>query len=142
MSVILNNKVGFKLDSVDLSDHVTAVTLNRTFDEIEISSMGDSAHKFIKGLEASSITIDLLNDDLATGAGATRATLQSAWGKTVNVVLLQDKLAPVSATNPLYTFTVLVNNTTDVNGTPADISAQSLTFNCNSATSVVPTGTF
>lgn len=142
MSLILNNKVGFKINSVDLSDHVTAVTLNRTFDEIEISTMGDSAHKFVKGLEASTVTIDVLNDDLASGAGAVRSTLQAAWGTTVTCVLLQDKAATVSATNPLYTFTVLVNNTTDVNGAVADMSVQSLTFNCNSTTVVTTTGTF
>ena len=58
MAVFLNNKVGVKVNSVDLSDHVQSVTLNRTFDELEVTAMGDSGHKFVKGLEASSVTID------------------------------------------------------------------------------------
>ena len=65
MSVILNNGVGVKINSVDLSDHVKSITLNRTFDELEVTAMGDSAHKFVKGLEASTLTLSFLNDDSA-----------------------------------------------------------------------------
>jgi Flp pilus assembly protein TadG len=139
MAVFLNNKVGVKVNSVDLSDHVTSVSLNRNFDEIEISAMGDSSHKFTKGLEASSITIDFLND---TASASVLATLQAAWGTTVTVVLLQDKGTAVSATNPLYTMSVLVNGTQDVNGSVADIGVQSVTWNCNSTVAVTTTGTF
>ena len=139
MAVFLNNKVGVKVNSVDLSDHVTSVSLNRNFDEIEISAMGDSSHKFTKGLEASSVTIDFLND---TAAASVLATLQAAWGTTVTVVLLQDKGSAVSATNPLYTMSVLVNGTQDVNGSVADIGVQSVTWNCNSTVAVTTSGTF
>jgi hypothetical protein len=139
MAVFLNNKVGVKVNSVDLSDHVTSVTLNRNFDEIEISAMGDSSHKFTKGLEASSITLDFLND---TASASVLATLQAAWGTTVTVVLLQDKGSAVSATNPLYTMSVLVNGTQDINGSVADIGVQSVTWNCNSTVAVTTTGTF
>jgi Flp pilus assembly protein TadG len=139
MAVFLNNKVGVKVNSVDLSDHVTSVSLNRNFDEIEISAMGDSSHKFTKGLEASSITIDFLND---TASASVLATLQAAWGTTVTVVLLQDKGTAVSATNPLYTMSVLVNGTQDVNGSVADIGVQSVTWNCNSTVAVTTSGTF
>ena len=58
MAIFLNNKVGVKVNSVDLSDHVTSVTLNRSFDELEVTAMGDTGHKYVKGLEASSVTID------------------------------------------------------------------------------------
>ena len=139
MAVFLNNKVGIKVNSVDLSDHVTAVTLNRTFDELEVTAMGDSAHKFVKGLEAASVTIDFLND---TAAASVLPTLQAAYGTTVTIVLLQEKGTAVSATNPLYTFSVLVNSLTDVNGSVADIGMQSLTFNANSTVAVTTTGTF
>jgi hypothetical protein len=139
MAVFLNNKVGVKVNSVDLSDHVTSVTLNRTFDELEVSAMGDSSHKFVKGLEASSVTIDFLND---TASANVLATLQAAWGTTVTVVLLQEKGTAVSATNPLYTMSVLVNNTTDINGSVADIGMQSVTWTCNSTVAVATTGTF
>jgi hypothetical protein len=139
MAVFMSNLVGVKVNSVDLSDHVTAVTLNRNFDELEVTAMGDSGHKFVKGLEASSITIDFLND---TASASVLATLQAAWGTNVTVVLLQSKGTAVSATNPLYTATCLVNNTTDINGAVGDLSTQSITMNVSGTVAVATTGTF
>jgi hypothetical protein len=139
MAVFMSNNVGVKVNSVDLSDHVTSVTLNRSFDELEVTAMGDSGHKFIKGLEASSITIDFLND---TATANVLATLQAAWGTNVPIVLLQQKGTAVSATNPLYTATCLINNTTDINGAVADLSVQSLTFNVSGTVAVATTGSF
>jgi hypothetical protein len=139
MAVFLNNKVGVKINSVDLSDLCTAVTINRVFDELEVTAMGDSSHKFVKGLESSTVTIDFLNDTAAT---KTLATLQAAWGTTVTAVFLQEKGTAVSATNPLYTVSLLINNTTDINGAVGDIGVQSITFTCNSTVAVATTGSF
>lgn len=139
MAVFLNNKVGVKVNSVDLSDHVTSITLNRSFDELEVTAMGDTGHKFVKGLEASSVTIDFLND---TASANVLATLQAAWGTSVTVVLLQDKGTAVSATNPLYTMTCLINNTTDINGAVGDLGTISVTWTVNGSVAVATTGSF
>jgi hypothetical protein len=139
MAVFLNNNVGVKINSVDLSDHVTAVTINRSFEEIEVSAMGDNSRKYTKGLEVSTVTIDFLND---TASANVLATLQAAWGTTVTAVFLQTKGTAVSATNPLYTVSLLVNNTTDINGAVGDIGTQSITFTANSTIAVASTGTF
>ena len=139
MAVFLNNGVGVKVNSVDLSDHVNNITLNRNFDELEVTAMGDSGHKFIKGLEASSITLDFLND---TAASSVLQTLQAAWGTNVTVVLLQNKGTAVSATNPLYTMTCLINGTTDINGATGDLAMQSLTFNVSGTIAVTTSGSF
>ena len=139
MAVFLNNNVGVKINTVDLSDHVTAVTINRVFDELEVTAMGDSSHKFVKGLESSTVTIDFLND---TASANVLATLQAAWGTTVTAVFLQTKGTAVSATNPLYTATCLVNNTTDINGAVGDMSTQSITFTVSGTIAVATTGTF
>ena len=128
MAIFLSNGVVVTLNSVDLSNHVTSATINRSFDELEVTAMGDTAHKFVKGLEASTIALDFLND---TAASNVLATLQAAWGTTVALTLKQTSAA-TSATNPLYSTTVLVNNTTDINGAVGDISTQSITFTCNS----------
>jgi hypothetical protein len=139
MAVFLNNGVGVKVNSVDLSDHVNNITLNRNFDELEVTAMGDAGHKFIKGLEASSITLDFLND---TATASVLQTLQAAWGTNVTLVLLQNKGTAVSATNPLYTMTVLVNGTTDINGATGDLSTQSVTWNVSGTIAVASTGSF
>jgi hypothetical protein len=131
MAIFLSNGVVVTLNSVDLSDHVTSATINRSFDELEVTAMGDTAHKFVKGLEASTITLDFLNDNAASGSGAVRAALQAAWGTTVALTLKQTSAA-ISTTNPEYQTTILVNNTTDINNSVSEISTQSITFTCNS----------
>lgn len=137
--IFLNNGVGVKINNVDLSDHVKSVTLNRNFDELEVTAMGDSAHRFTKGLESSTLTLSFLNDD---SAGSVMATLQAAWGTTTTAVLLQQKGSAVSATNPLYTMSILVNKTTDINGAVGDISTQDITFTVNSTVAIANSGTF
>jgi hypothetical protein len=139
MAVFLSNNVGVKVNTVDLSDHVTSITLNRTFEELDVTAMGDNGRKAVKGLEASSVTIDFLND---TATANVLATLQAAWGTNVTVVLLQTKGTIVSATNPLYTMTCLVNNTTDINGAVGDLGTQSVTWNVSGTVAVATTGTF
>ena len=129
MAVYLSNGVVLTVNAVDLSALVSTVTINRSFDELEVTAMGDSGHKFVKGLEASSITIDFFNDE------ATAKTLQtlnssSVWGNSVTVTAKQTS-AITSPTNPLYTMSCLVNNTTPINGSVADISTQSVTWNVN-----------
>ena len=131
VAIFLSNGVQVTLNSVVLTTVTTSATINRSFDELEVTAMGDTAHKFVKGLEASTITLDFLNDDAATGAGSVRAALQAAWGTTVPLTMKQTSGA-TSTTNPLYSTTVLVNNTTDINGAVGDESTQSITFTCNS----------
>ena len=128
MAIYLSNTVQVTLNSVALTDHCTSATINRSFDELNVTAMGDTASKFVKGLENSTVTLDFLSD---TAAANVNATLQAAWGTTVPLTLKQTSAA-TSATNPLYSTTILVNNTTDINGAVGDIATQSITFTCNS----------
>ena len=139
MAVFLNNKVGLKINAVDLSDHVTSVTLNQAFDELEVTAMGDSAHKFVKGLESATLTVSFLND---TAAANVLATLSAAFGTTVACKMLNDKGSSVSASNQLYTFDILVNNLTPINGGTGDLSTMDITFTINSAVTASSSGTF
>jgi hypothetical protein len=139
MAIFLQNNVGVKINSVDISDHVTSATLSQIFDEVEVTAMGDSSHKFVKGLETSTLTINFLNDFAASNV---LATLQAAYGTTVTAVVLPVKATAVSATNPLYTVSILVNNLTPVNGAVGDVSSSSITFTCNSTVVQTTTGTF
>ena len=132
MAIFLNNTASVTFNSVDLSAYVTSVTINQAFDELEVTAMGDTAHKFAKGLEASTITLDFLNDN---AAATVIPTLRAAYGTTVTLVIKQSSAA-VSATNPSYTASVLVNNLQNVNGAVGDISSQSITFTCNSVITV------
>jgi hypothetical protein len=132
MSVYLANTGVLTVNAVDLSTLVTSVTINRAFDELEVTALGDSGHRFVKGLEASSISIDFLNDE---ATAKTLQTLQATWGTNTTVTFKQTSAA-VSATNPLYTMTCLVNNITPVNGAVADLSTQSVTWNVSGTIAV------
>ena len=139
MAVFLNNTVGLKIATIDLSDHVTSVTLNYAADELEVTAMGDTAHKFVKGLESGSLTVSFLND---TATSNVLQTLNAAFGTTVAVKMVQQKVPAVSATNPLYTFDILVNNLTPINGAVGDMATQDITFTLNSVVTKADTGTF
>jgi hypothetical protein len=136
MAVYLSNGVVLTVNAVDLSTLVSSVTINRSVDELEITSMGDSGHRYTAGLEASSITIDFFND---SDASKTLQTLNSSsvFGKNVTVTAKQSSAA-TSTTNPLYTMTCLINNTTPINGGVGDLSTQSVTWNV-SGTIVITT---
>ena len=141
MAIFLNNKVGFKVGAtpVDFSDHVTSFSLSQMSDQLEVTSMGDVSHRFVTGLSADTITVTLLND---TAAGSILATLQAAYGTTVAFKAIQDTSAAVSATNVLYSGTILVDNLTPINGAVADEATLDITFTCNSKTAIASTGTF
>jgi hypothetical protein len=142
MAIYLDNLVGLKIATVDLSEYITAITLTQTFDEVETTVMGNTAHNFAKGLEASTLQVDFLND---WAAAKVQATLQAAYGTSVTalIVPVRGATTTISATNPLYTVSILVNNLTPVgSGGPADYASSSMTFTCTSSVAYAITGTF
>jgi hypothetical protein len=140
MAIYLDNNVGLKIATVDLSEYVTSITLTQTFDEIETTSMGATAHQFAKGLEASTLTVDFLND---WAAAKVQATLQAAYGTSVTAIVIPVKGTSVGATNPTYTMSILINNLTPVGtGGPEDFARSSMTFTCTSAVAYSTTAPF
>ena len=141
MAIFLNNKVGFKVGAtpVDFTDHVTNFTLTQQSDQIEVTAMGSTSHQFVTGLSADTITVTLLND---TAAGSILATLQAAYGTTIAFKAIQDYTAAISASNVLYSGTILIDNLTPLNGAVADEGMMDLTFTCNSKTAIATSGTW
>jgi hypothetical protein len=141
MAIFLNNKVGVKIDTVDFSDLVTAATLNMSFEELEVTAMGDASRQYVKGLETATLTLSFLNDD---ASNEILDELLSEYGKTVAVKMVNNGTSPVtvSDSNKLYSFDILVNNLTPINGATGDLSTQDVTFTINSVVTVADTGTF
>jgi len=125
VSVYMSNGVVLTVNAVDLSTLTSSVTINRAFEELIVTSMGDTGQKQVKGLEASSISIEFFNDDASS---KTLQTLNSTWGTNTTVTVKQTSAA-TSATNPLYTMTCLINGITPINGAVGDLSTQSVTWN-------------
>jgi len=148
MAIYLNNNVGVKLataaaptvPSIDISSLVSAVTLTQTFDELEVTSMGDLSHRYVAGLQAATLSIDFFND---WASSQVMQTLNAAVGQTLAVSMITVKGTAVSAANPSYQFSILVNNLTPVgNGGVGDEAASSLSFTVNSVLTVSPSVAF
>ena len=142
MAIYLNNNVGVKLatnaapttPSIDISSLVTSAVINQIVDELEVTAMGDSSHKFVAGLQSGTFTIDFIND---WANSTVMQTLNEAFGKTLAVSVITVKGTAVSATNPSYQFSILVNNLTPI-GTAgvAEVATSSITFTLHSALTV------
>jgi len=148
MAIYLNNNVGVKLataaaptvPSIDISAYVTNAVINQIVDELEVTAMGDSAHKFAAGLQSGTFSIDVIND---WAASQVMTTLNAAFGQTLAVSVITVKGTAVSATNPTYQFSILVNNLTPIGtGGVAEIATSSLSFTLNSALTVSPSVAF
>ena len=148
MAIYLNNNVGVKLataaapttPSVDISAFVTNAVINQIVDELEITAMGDTAHKFVAGLQSGTFTIDFLNE---WASAQVMQTLNAAFGQTLAVSGITVKGTTVSAANPTYQFSILVNNLTPIGqGGVAEIATSSLSFTVNSAITVSPSVAF
>ena len=148
MAIYLNNNVGVKLataaaptvPSVDISAFVTNAVINQIVDELEVTAMGDTAHKFVAGLQSGTFTVDFLNE---WATSQVMQTLNAAFGQTLAVSVITVKGTTVSAANPTYQFSILVNNLSPIGqGGVAEIATSSITFTVNSAITVSPSVAF
>ena len=134
------NATKVKIGSIDISDHITSATLTQSSDELEITSMGDSARKYVSGLQTGTLDLEFLNDFAAANVCA---TLQSAIYTTVVAkVMPGTDGTTIAATNPLYTVSILINNLTPISGAAGEMSSSSLSFTCNSTIVQTTTGTW
>ena len=118
------NNASITINSVDLSTYVTSVTLSQSADSLETTAIGDTARTFIAGLTNGTIDIDF-NADFA--ASKTEATIYPLVGTTTAVVV-KPVAASVSATNPSYTFNVIVNEWDTLNGSIGELATHSVSW--------------
>jgi len=129
MAFTLNNGVSVTINSVDLSSCVKSVTVNRQFDSLEVTAMGDAGHKYIAGLANDSFVISF-NQDYA--ASKVNQTIEPLLGTTTSIIV-KPTSAAVSASNPSYTGTVFIDAWTPVNGAVGDLATVDSTFKVNGA---------
>jgi hypothetical protein len=129
MAVVALTNASVVFNSVDLSDHVSSVTVDATVAELDVSAMGSGGwSSMIAGQKNGSIAIEFFSD---TAAASVDATLWAALGTDVVVVVKADA-GTVTATNPSYTGTVMVNGFTS-GGSFGEVSKTSRTFPLNGA---------
>ena len=91
----------FTVDSVDLADQLVNISMTKTVDALESTSLKDTARAFVAGLESSETTFTVL------GSFATGEAVQSIFGdvgSSVTIVFEPLTAAP-GASSPRYTHT-------------------------------------
>lgn len=125
MAKLVLTDASVTINSVDLSDHVQSVTLNYNADQVETTSMGDTAHKFVGGLDNITCDVTMFQD---FAASEVEATVFDLVGTTTTVVV-KPTSAVVGADNPTYTITgAYVASHTPVAGTVGDSAMTTINF--------------
>ena len=112
------------LNSVDLSDHVSSVTLEITADEIVTTAMGDTFQSRTGGLKDGTLSIEFQQDFAASEVDA---TLFPLLGSTTAFVV-KPTSGSVSSTNPSYAGNVLVNSHSPVANGVGELATMSVSF--------------
>ena len=127
MAKFVATDVTTTINGQDFSDHIAAVTLDISSDEIETTAFGGTFRTRIGGLKDGSITLDFHQDFGTAGSNAVDSTIWSNLGSLATVVV-KPTSASTSASNPTYTGVFLVSQTTPIASSVGDLATQSLTW--------------
>ena len=123
MAIVITN-ANVSIGGVDLSSHITQVTLSTTRAEIETTTFGNTAVRRVAGLADSSVAIDF-NQDFA--AASVEATLYPLIGSTAAVIVKPNGTATGTA-NPSYTFSALVTEWMPLDAQVGELASASITW--------------
>jgi len=120
--VLTNASVVF--GSTDLSDYISSISLNSTFDIVETTAFGNTAKTRVAGLADNSVTFEF-HQDYATGE--VEQTIYPLLGTAVSVVA-KPVAGTTTAINPQYAFSALVSEWTPINGSVGELATASVTW--------------
>lgn len=123
MAIVVTN-AQVSIGGVDLSSHITKVTLSTSVNELETTTFGQTAKRRVGGLKDSTVAIDF-NQDFSSAT--CEATLYPLIGSTTQIVVKPNGTA-ASATNPSYTFNVLVTEWMPLDAQVGELATASVTF--------------
>ena len=123
MAIVITN-ANVSIGGVDLSSHITKVTLSTKRAEVETTTFGNTAKRRVAGLADNSVSIDF-NQDFA--AATVEATIYPLIGSTAAVVVKPNGTATGTA-NPSYTFNALVTEWMPLDAQVGDLASASVTF--------------
>ena len=123
MAQVITN-AAVKVNSVDLSSHITKVTLSTTVAEVTTTTFGNTAVRRVGGLRDNSVALDF-NQEFA--AASVEATLYPLLGSTALVEVWPDGTSTGSA-NPKYSFNVLVTEWMPLDAQVGELTTASITW--------------
>ena len=119
------------IGGVDLSDHVRSVTVDAGQNMADDTAMGDAFVSNAPGLATWSISVEFLQDYASSKVDATLEPLLGI-GNTAALVV-KPASGSVSATNPSYSGTGILESYNPIGGSVGDQAMASVTFQSASA---------
>lgn len=117
------------INGVDLSSYINSVAINYSADQHEDTGMGQDTHTFIGGgLKNWTMEFEL-NQDFA--ANTVDATLFPLVGAAFSVIV-KPTSASVSATNPSFSGTGVLESYPPLGGSTGDMATTSISINAGS----------
>lgn len=116
------------INGTNFSDHLAAVSIDLSSDEVETTAFGGSGFRTrVAGLKDGSITLSFHNDFGTSGSDAVDSTIWNLFGTNATVVVTPNGTAP-SATNPSYTGVYLVSQVNPISGNVGDLATRDVTW--------------
>jgi hypothetical protein len=113
------------LNGSNISDSCASATLELTSADVDVTDFGSAGWtKVIGGLKSGTVSLDFHSD---YGVGAISNLLNPLLG-TIATVTLRPNGTVTSATNPLWTATVLVNSVSPISGAVGDLATFSVSY--------------
>ena len=130
MAKLLLTDAKVVINSINLSDHITNVSLDIKDDVLDTTSFGSTAKTRVTGLADNSVTLDFIND---FASASVEATLYPLLGTVVAVTVAPTSGADVITSNPTYSFNALVSDWSPLKGAVGQLSTASVTWSISGA---------
>jgi hypothetical protein len=124
MAKFVATTVTTTINGVDYSSSLAQVELSIESDDVETTAFGSDWRTRIGGLKQASITLSFHSD---FGAGAIDSVLYPLMSSLATVVI-KPTSGTVSATNPTYTGTFLVNSYSPIAASVGDLATFDVTW--------------
>ncbi len=124
MAALVLTNAYVSINGVNLSDHITSITLNTTEDVIDTTAFGNTARTRVAGLLDNSVVSEFQQDYATSNV---EATIYPLVGSTT-ALIVNPNSSTTSATNPRYSFTALVSEWQPLNGAVGELATASVTW--------------
>lgn len=122
---VISNPV-VTINAVDLSDHISSVTISTEREEVDVTAFGATSKTTLAGLGDATMEMEAFQDFAAGEVDATLWPLSSTT--TPFTVSVKHTSAATSATNPLYSMSALLFSYSPMDGSMGEASTTTLTF--------------
>jgi hypothetical protein len=113
------------LNGTGISDSVASATLELTAADVDVTDFGSGGYtEVVGGLKSGTVSLDFHQD---YGVGAISTLLNPLLG-SIATVTMKPNGSVTSASNPMWTATVLVNSITPISGAVGDLATFSVSY--------------